>query len=351
MEGSQPLVWVYFIIFCLFVIFITGKLLFEEYKKRKEANILFVSNLSRMSSLLCMLCCPLFGFSLMVFNRLNVFCYLGEQFTFIFWYFQIVFMGLFQLSRLAYCFSQNTTHSKGYPNWLINIMYAIGGLIILNTIICPWFLIHIPRSCGCNMEYTCISIYNTTQFHPLYAIWVGIIGYIVIFWDICTLSLYIAMVMSFKKYKPQEKVYDRIMSILHRILLLTILYEIIGSMAIATHIIYIRSLNSDGTYLILAGTINGFLCISLSFCMFLMQEHNTEHYQKFLHILYKFGLSNTLCCCFKSKIKAEVEEYLKQMQTSNDNNNVCIEPTIFETADPTIKNEHSTMPDLSFIST
>ena len=44
-------------------------------------------------------------------------------------------MGLYQISRLHYCFAQSQVHSnKGYPNWLINIMYIIGIVSIINSL-------------------------------------------------------------------------------------------------------------------------------------------------------------------------------------------------------------------------
>ena len=43
---------------------------------------------------------------------------------------QPVFMGFYQLSRLYYCFSQSNVYSdKGYPQWLFYIMFTIGVLL------------------------------------------------------------------------------------------------------------------------------------------------------------------------------------------------------------------------------
>ena len=40
-------------------------------------------------------------------------------------------MGLYQISRLFYCFSSSKVHSnKGYPNWVFILMYGVGiGLV------------------------------------------------------------------------------------------------------------------------------------------------------------------------------------------------------------------------------
>lgn len=356
---AQPVVWIYFILLGIIIIITTLKILKYEYAKRKSKEIetIFVSKIAEISSLACLISCPLFGFSLMVLHRLNIFCFFCEHTTFIFWYFQICFMGLYQISRLHYCFSQsNNIHSNtGYPKWLIYIMYIIGTLAIINSVICPWFLIGVPLKCGCNEQYLCTATYNLPLFHPLYAQWVGFTAYTVIFWDFLTLILYIIMVFKLKNQfttSESNPVYDRIMAILHRILILTIFYEIIGLTTVFTHIYYIT--NPTQFTLILDGTINGLLCIALSFAMLFMQQHNTVEYKKFLKVLYTLKCHNCLCFCFRSRIKNEVELYLKEMEgVINHSQNTKpdrTEETVIDTAVESVKMEHSAMPEVSTVS-
>ena len=187
-------------------------------------------------------------------------------------------------------------------------MYVIGIVIIINSAIFPWFLVPIPSKCGCDDKYICSVTYTGSLYHSFYTQWISFTAYAVISW-VFVLLLYIVILLSIKKRFTNSQSNDKIMGILHRILILTIIYEVIGLGGSFTHVYHIK--NPTNFAYILNGTMNGLLSTTLSFSMFLMQDHNTTEYKKFLNILYKLRLHNCLCCCFRLRIKKEVEEYLK----------------------------------------
>ena len=111
------------------------------------------------------------------------------------------------------------------------------------------------------------------------------------------------------------------MSILNRILILTLLYQI---PYIALSVIvwippheYIRPIIYD------------IMAIMMSYSVFLMQSHNTKQYQKFLNILYCTKLYYIGCCCFGNMIKNDL--YSSNSMNSSVGNTKEIETKIPDT--------------------
>ena len=116
--------WIILIIVS-FICFIINCIIIEtEYEKRKT-KILFVSQSIKILPLISMVSgCLYILFQLI--TRLPGACFINESIDDIFPCLQALFMGLYQLSILFYCFSSSKIHSnKGYPNWVFIIMYAI----------------------------------------------------------------------------------------------------------------------------------------------------------------------------------------------------------------------------------
>ena len=120
--------------------------------------------------------------------------------------------------------------------------------------------------------------------------------------------------MTFKKYKNEnKKVYNRIMLILNRILILTLLYQIIFLCeAIFEYFAQVQSLTAQHINTVvnqLWFSVGAIVSILWSLSMYLMQEHNTKSYKQFLYSLDYLKLDYILCYCCKSWIKEEIRRY------------------------------------------
>eukprot|EP01084_Bolivina_argentea_P088650 160044_1 len=230
---------------------------------------------------------------------------------------QQVAMGFYQLSRLYYCFAKSKVHSnKGYPHYLFKIMYAFGILIILISILFPVLSCRFAH-CGMTPDF---RYYPKDEFllADQFVVW-KILPIMYVCWDVLTLLLYVVKVCTFKKHTHCQKieVYNRIMFILRRVLILTIFYEIPVFLNIVIIFIY-RKKNigttekNNGlvvlriTYFFLWGLTSIFLNIS----MFLMQQHNDNRYRRFLQTIQKLctkSQMNIVCCCFKYSLADVLE--------------------------------------------
>eukprot|EP01084_Bolivina_argentea_P259432 437737_1 len=330
--AQQFIGWASWSIVGLIAMIINSLICVKEYKNRKSREVFFVSKLSQLSSILCISCGTLFGCSIFV-QYFQGFCYFGNQLGLIFYYMGFSFMGFYQLARIYYCFSQNKVYSThGYSNCLFIIMGSIGIVIILNAIIYPWFLVKIPIHCGINEEAQYFSKYSDYQQDPFVYFWGVITVFIHVSWDFVTLLLYIIKVAAFRKYKTKNiHIYNRTMSILMRVLILTVFYEIMtfivlviwlsGNQGIVAHILY--------------GVSVGSASVCISYSMFLMQQHNTSpEYHIFLTV-----------CCSCCKLSENVDD--NQNQNDNKNQNEQNDISIQNTKEIPVKTEHSKINELS----
>ena len=125
----------------------------------------------------------------------------------------------------------------------MNIYYIIWFniykiLLLFGGILNGWIRFNIFGKCGINNDYEYYKDDYTIVNKSLLNM-VHVINIIYTFWDFGTLLLYICKVMSFKKYKSSKKtvIYNRIMSILIKIVILTILYQIFAVLWIIISII------------------------------------------------------------------------------------------------------------------
>eukprot|EP01084_Bolivina_argentea_P259433 437740_1 len=338
-------IWMCIALIYFFVMMINCLVLNNECKKRKNTDIVFINKVLKVLPLLSMVSGVLFGLFGFV-SPFYGFCHFSYPIGFSVAFHQLVFMGLFQISRLYYCFAQSQVHSnKGYPNWAFNIMYIIGILIMIDTTVGIWIVNHIPFVCGINKEYTFYAKFSNSGYFvgPLFTPWYTISSLIYLLWDMITLILYTNKVISFRKYKSQQiEVFNRIMAILNRILILTLFYEIASAMTIIA--MSIHGLIPTNAYYVLQTVGSGLASTAASCSMFLMQQHNTSEYTQFLAILYKYGLYN-VCCCFKSRIKNDLEVYFGDNEKENmKKENPMCDDTI---EDITVKQQHSVMKEIS----
>ena len=128
---KTPLCWITYTIVGLFT-FISSTILFKkEIIKRKSGEPSFTTKYLKMWSITCICLGFIIGFDLFVY-WIHGFCYISDWIFFIGMFYQIIFMGFYQLSRLYYCFAQNQVYSnKGYPNVVFIIMYSIGVIFMI----------------------------------------------------------------------------------------------------------------------------------------------------------------------------------------------------------------------------
>merc|ERR1712062_952162 len=109
-----------------------------------------------------------------------------------------------------------------------------------------------------------------------------------------------------------EYIYNGILSILHRIVVLTIMYWVMTILVMVTFTVIRYSLNlnrSSSIAIILQTIVFDVASVTLSISMFMMLEHNTDHYVMFLRILKRFRLITCCCCCYMEGIELFLSEY------------------------------------------
>eukprot|EP01084_Bolivina_argentea_P270700 460358_1 len=314
--------WVAVSILGLFSLIINGFILKKEIQKRKAGKSAFASKFLSFWSFLCIL--------LGVLNGLVTFTRYFDGLCYFMWYFQKIFsanqaviMGFYQLSRLSYCFSKN----KMYPNNIFIIMYIIGVIIILGSLVNPLLNGDIPTHCGIDQSYNYYVKYLDFESQTVHNILGALLMFVYLLWDITTLLLYTFKIHSFKKLKINSKnidMYKRILSTLHKILIITMFYEIV---MLIFFIIYHLFMIIDESLYHFLGFVEGSLAsILYSYCAFIMLEHNNYEYIKFLTIISFFKL-DYLCCCYKYVVRdelnadADAETSELQIAVSDDNNN------------------------------
>ena len=284
----------------------------------------------------------------------NGFCYVSFQISVsLRVYFNM--MGLYQIARLYYCFAQSQVHSNmGYPNWLIYTLYVIGIVTTISRL-GIWRVYAFPTNCGINSQYQYFATFangrrkgNEGKATKAFAVSMTI----ELIWDMTTLCLYVYKVLSFRKYKTKDPdVHKRIMAILNRILLLTIVYEMTYLLFLPAGALWMSYSQKKWINTIFSFAYGLASTLTL-YSLFLMQQHNTSEYLKFLRFTYRLGIYHCCLCCFKSIVKNEIEMD-SQGELENVIENVkeikceTTEDTINTATTVEIKKEHSKMPELS----
>ena len=145
--------------FAFIATIINSIILTKEYRKRNSPEaILYISYWTKITSFSCII----FGFLYSLVSTvatLKLFCYIGKPSQIMFISVQAILMGFNQLSRLHYCFSENSVHSaKGYPKWLFVSMISIGSMILIVVLVYPWLWTNeLCTQNGNNEKYQWIS--------------------------------------------------------------------------------------------------------------------------------------------------------------------------------------------------
>ena len=275
--------WMSFSALQILLVFISLLILRHEWKKRKEIDVKFTTKSLRLTSITCII----FG---LVSNISFFFLWFDGLCIFTGWlanvsmYIQFLSMGFYQLSRLYYSFANDQIHSdKGYPKWIFITMIMFGIVIFIIYSISLMFddPTGLNAECGINSkyEYQYFPINNNHQRLTLFGQFLSLLAYVV--WDLITLSLYMVKIKVFNKYEKSEPiVYKRILSILYKIAIITLYYDI--SLLIGTVLTFIV----HGFELIwfewIAGVIGSGGTILYSVSIMLMMDYNSGLYGSFL---------------------------------------------------------------------
>ena len=304
-----PLCVIVFIFFLL-----NTRLVFKECKTRKSKNITLTTKYLALWSILCMI----FGSISLLFITLSDFpgvCYISLYLARIFTFGQPLTLEFYQLSRLYYCFARNQVYSNnGYPNWLFVIMFGV--IIICYMILVFLIMDHYVISCGINNRYQAyenVQYFRNQQLYP-YAATIAVAGYII--WDVITLMLYIFKIRMFTKStnSKDDKVKNRILSILNKITIITLFYQFIAFLIGAIT----SFLPNRNLYRIVIEGLISLIFILYSYSIYIMMDHNKKSYQWFLKILYRFKLYFVCYCFCKKRLMEQLNEMRMDLTTIND---------------------------------
>ena len=245
-------------------------------------------------SALTMISC-IVGLIVAILHRVEYICLYSSLFAIQTWLQQSICLTIYQIIRLQYIFSSSQIHSDTYsiPNYLFIFLYSNLFILVIILYVFP-FLTTIVKPNG---ELGCILDYQfTMNIHRIIAIG-GISWYYIL--DLTVLLLYI-----FKNYQIQNhtsfkeiKIYQRIKFIMHRIIVLTLFYELKSFIAIFINFVTTPIKSSSLIHPVIVG-IDTLLTVVI---IYLMIEHNKEEYMKFLKILRM----NRLCYCCGPIVKEE----------------------------------------------
>ena len=314
---EPPYLWIALAVVNIVFTLMVCKILHCEIKKRKHENIKFTTWQFKLWSIVCISSC-FTGLFLSVFEKINIVCTFASFVIAISYVVMFLSMGFYQLSRLHYCFANSQIHSdKGYPKWLFNIMYIFAILMVINLIVVleiggdgdiVWHTFN--SKCGINDKlqfyYQPIDIIssNVTLFPYAH---VSILCFF--FWDLFTLSLYIFKIRSFRIYKDKNpSVYKRIKSILQKIFILTMLYQLTALIYVVMVFFGFIGLKVIETIVsIMALFLTGIFPLIFSLSMYLMMDHNVKQYIRFLKIV-QFLKLNYLCCKWSYFVLEQLED-------------------------------------------
>lgn len=147
----------------------------------------------------------------------------------------------------------------------------------------------------CHHFMTCTIVQVEWVFVVEYSV-LQLIGDVLFFAvDFTTVMLYWCKIRSFRQHQHSKQhgtVYQRVQSILHRVLILTFFYQIsiCWLWAVSISIVLYFDLERD-VYPV-------FIALFLSVAMYLMQEHNTAEYETFLRFLNRSKMYFCCCCCY-----------------------------------------------------
>ena len=315
----SPLEWCIWLIIAMFSVTLTVLILRSECKKRRLDSSWFASDNLRITSAVSIG----FGVVAAVQSCLDLFpgaCMLQYTLSPIERGAQFIFMGFYQLSRLHYCFSKNSTHhDSGYPKWVFIMMVTAGIVLFVLRAILLSFGRRLPSSCGFKRDSSFEWTYSESSilFPPKMEeqriqLYLNIlIGVMTSSWDIATLLLYCYKIKTFRKIRAlrRDAVWRKIIFVLQRIIIITLFYQIstlILNGALKQIPVLWLSVTMKYTIRSVSG---GLLVILYSISTYLMMEHNADEYLRFLHCLKRSYLKYICFCCCHRMVDQQLSEF------------------------------------------
>ena len=289
----------------LFSCIINGRIFFKECTSLKSKESKFSTKYLKYLSFLS-LSSGFFFSMLSLISRLPYTCYAAGSLSLSAFWSQGIFLGLYQLARLYYCFAKSSIHSdEGYSNYIFIIFGIIGIILLIHIMVCPWY--HFPIVIDCGMdehgqyysEYT--YIYPNTSARD---IWHTSIVALYFLWDTLTLILYVHKIRTFSKNKINSNMDEqRISFIMYRILICTLFYQITGFIITAGNIIGHRVIvyKDFATDQIVYSIELLLYTILWTYSLYLMQEHNGKKYTYFI------GICRKMFCMKESTLSMHAE--------------------------------------------
>lgn len=315
MEQWHVTLWIrrvsFVIAFCLSS-YVLKKELFNRRREKSSAvssNSNIYQKLLNLWSLLTMILMLFIPFLFLIGTLPSNICEYVWRLGNISWLSSRITLTFYQISRLQYCFLDKQIHSKkyGYPQCLFYLLYLIGIICGLYTCLFWWF---IPNDTYDINKQVCIREYS--DFYSIYLVTSSLVYF---GWDWLVLSLYIIKIIQIKNKKTSSNdknntiVTKRIAIILHKIVLLTIIYEITGML----EIIFITIIDEStiiGSILKIPIYLDP---VIISAVMYLMIERNHQQYLKVLNIMYK----SKICCCFNCLMIESINTIDEQNTAAN----------------------------------
>ena len=326
---TPPEIWISSCSLSFILLVLNTRLVSKEYKRRRAGNITFTTKYIVLWSILCMILGPT-CLLVITLKQIPGFCYISLVIFRLTLYAQPIILGLYQLSRLHYCFAREKVYSnKGYPNWLFLIMF--GYAIILYSGISFFSIDHYVVSCGINNRYQAYENYKYLMHKNSYPFAIAICTVMYIIWDVTTLMLYIYKIRMFTKSKQgtDDKVKHRILSILNKITIITLFYQFVAILLTLAWYLLVYT-----NHRLIACIPTYFSPLLYTYSMYIMLDHNKNSYKWFLKILYGFRLYFVCYCCCNKRITQQWNDVrsmdLSLADNSGDN---CpqIDNTIYDT--------------------
>ena len=317
---TEPEIWIPYSVIGFIVFMLNSCLVFKECKMRKSENITLTTKYLALWSMTSMMA----GSISLLFETLTElpgFCYVSRTASRAFLYLQPITIGFYQLSRLHYCFARNQVYSdKGYPDWLFITMFGVAIVLYVSEVI-----ISIDRyvaSCGINSAYQSYINYQYLRDKELFQFLMSIISGVFVIWDVITLILYIYKILLFtnSKYGKDDKVRNRILSILNKITIITLFYQVMSILIV----IHWALLHAEHPNRLFDRILTCLPQLLYGYSMYIMLDHNKKSYNCFLKILYRFRLYFVCYCCCKQMIFQQWNDIqLMELTITDDKQNNC----------------------------
>ena len=351
-----PLQWTIWMIIGIIGLILTGCTALFEYKKRRSETSWFASDYMRITSAVS-IGCGVTSTTMQCLELIPGFCYLQHTVGPIAVGAQFLFLGLYQLSRLHYCFSQNSAnHHNGYPQWTFVVMVTVGVLTLMFFAMLMIFGRILPSRCGLVQKYSFEWEYDDSvwfrgdpedQMNEFYR-WYFMLVVLGSIWDIIILLMYYFKIKSFRKTKALRKdaVWRKVMFILQRIIILTLFYQltllIANSSLIAAGYITDTMLDRLSIHHVARASFN----VLYSIVVYLMMEHNTDEYLGFLRCFKRLYLNYICFCCCHRMVDRQLEDFAVLQKAvekeSNRTQNLSISITLFPNTSENVKYSNHT---------